>query len=49
MIYLECIQDIQKNQKWKNEILSINDNEGGGIKEVVVSVQGEGAFGMLKI
>jgi peptide chain release factor 1 len=28
--------------------LSINDNEGGGIKEVVVSVQGEGAFGMLK-
>ena len=37
-----------ENQKWKNEILSINDNEGGGIKEVVVSVQGEGAFGMLK-
>ena len=28
--------------------MSINDNEGGGIKEVVVSVQGEGAFGMLK-
>jgi len=37
-----------EDQKWKNEILSINDNEGGGIKEVVVSVQGEGAFGMLK-
>ena len=35
---------LQKN----DEILSINDNEGGGIKEVVVSVQGEGAFGMLK-
>tara|TARA_X000001036_G_scaffold431573_1_gene466097 strand:- start:1759 stop:2826 length:1068 start_codon:yes stop_codon:yes gene_type:complete len=37
-----------EEQKWKNEILSINDNEGGGIKEVVVSIQGEGAFGMLK-
>jgi len=35
-------------QKWKNEILSLNDNEGGGIKEVVVSIQGAGVFGMLK-
>ena len=35
-------------KKWKNEILSINDNEGGGIKEVILSVQGEGIFGMLK-
>jgi len=37
-----------EEQKWKNEILSINDNEGGGIKEVVLSLQGDGAFGMLK-
>ena len=35
-------------KKWKSEILSINENEGGGIKEVIVSIQGEGAFGMLK-
>ena len=35
-------------QKWKYEILSINDNEGGGIKEVVLLIQGEGAFGILK-
>ena len=35
-------------KKWKNEILSINENEGGGIKEVILSVQGEGIFGMLK-
>ena len=34
--------------KWKNEILSINENEGGGVKEVVLSVQGEAVFGMLK-
>ena len=37
-----------EEKKWKNEILSINDNEGGGIKEVVLSIQGEGAFGFLK-
>ena len=37
-----------EEQKWKNEILSLNDNEGGGIKEVVVSIQGDGAFGILK-
>jgi peptide chain release factor 1 len=34
--------------KWKNEILSINENEGGGVKEVVLSIQGEAVFGMLK-
>jgi len=34
--------------KWKYEILSINDNEGGGLKEVILSVQGDGVFGMLK-
>ncbi|MBI44853.1 MAG: peptide chain release factor 1 [Candidatus Marinimicrobia bacterium] len=34
--------------KWKNEILSINENEGGGVKEVVLSVQGDSVFGMLK-
>jgi len=35
-------------QKWKYEILSLSDNEGGGIKEVVLLIQGEGAFGILK-
>jgi len=35
-------------QKWKYEILSLNDNEGGGIKEAVVLIQGDGAFGILK-
>jgi peptide chain release factor 1 len=35
-------------QKWKYEILSINDNEGGGIKEVILLIQGDGAFGALK-
>jgi len=33
---------------WKTEVLSINDNEGGGIKEVVVALAGKGAYGLLK-
>ena len=33
---------------WKAEVLSFNDNEGGGIKEVVVTLAGEGAYGLLK-
>ena len=35
-------------KKWKYEILSINDNEGGGIKEVILSVVGDSVFGDLK-
>lgn len=33
---------------WKIEILSMSESELGGIKEVVVSVQGEGAYSRLK-
>ena len=33
---------------WKTEILSMNDNEGGGIKEVVLTLEGNGAYGLLK-
>ena len=46
-IYLEC-KRYSENKKWNTEVLSINENEGGGIKEVVISVQGNGAFGYLK-
>ena len=35
-------------KKWKYEILSLNDNEGGGIKEAILSIHGDGAFGLLK-
>ena len=35
-------------QKWKYEIISLNDNEGGGIKEVIVSILGDNVFGNLK-
>jgi len=35
-------------QKWKYEVISLNDNEGGGIKEVIVSILGQNVFGNLK-
>tara|TARA_B100001750_G_scaffold235969_1_gene239202 strand:+ start:659 stop:1726 length:1068 start_codon:yes stop_codon:yes gene_type:complete len=35
-------------KKWKYDILSINENEGGGIKEVIISIEGDGAFGTMK-
>ena len=37
-----------ERQGWKTEILSMNDNEGGGIKEAVVTLAGNGAYGLLK-
>ncbi len=35
-------------QKWKYEIISLNNNEGGGVKEVVFSVNGNSVYGTLK-
>ena len=37
-----------ETNKLKYEILSLNDNEGGGIKEVIFSIKGDGTFGFLK-
>ena len=37
-----------ERQGWKMEVLSLNENEGGGIKEAVISLIGEGAYGLLK-
>ena len=37
-----------ESKKWKYDIMSINENEGGGIKEVILSIEGDGAFGQLK-
>ena len=33
---------------WKTEIMAMNDNEGGGIKEVIIALNGTGAYGQLK-
>ncbi|MHC4884529.1 MAG: peptide chain release factor 1 [Planctomycetota bacterium] len=35
-------------RSWKYETVSLSAPEGGGIKEIIVSVQGEGVFGTLK-
>ena len=37
-----------EREGWKIEVLSMNDNEGGGIKEAVVALIGDGAYGLLK-
>jgi len=34
--------------KWKSEIININGSESGGIKEVVISIQGNGVYGEMK-
>ncbi len=37
-----------ERKNWKTELLSLNESETGGIKEAVISVIGEGAYGDLK-
>lgn len=37
-----------QRQGWKTETLSLNESDLGGIKEAVLSVQGEGAYAKLK-
>jgi peptide chain release factor 1 len=37
-----------ERRTWKSELLSLNENEGGGIKEAVLSIVGESAYGTLK-
>ena len=37
-----------ENNKWQHEIISLNDNEGGGIKEVIVSIKGMSVYADLK-
>ena len=37
-----------ERQNWKSEIMTLHYNEGGGIKEVIITIMGEGAYGLLK-
>ena len=37
-----------ERQNWKSEIMTLHDNEGGAITEVIVTIIGEGAYGLLK-
>ena len=35
-------------RSWKHEILTLHENEGGGIKEAIISISGDIVFGTLK-
>ena len=37
-----------EHEKWKYEIISLNENEGGGLKEVIFSVNGDSVYSKLK-
>ncbi len=37
-----------ERQRWKVEVLSTSDTDGGGLKEVVASIEGKGAYRRLK-
>ena len=37
-----------ETKRWKTELISINETEKGGFKEIVFSINGKGAFGRLK-
>lgn len=37
-----------ERQKWKIEIMSLNENELGGTKEVIALIEGEGVYSILK-
>jgi len=37
-----------ERKNWKLEMMTLHENEGGGIKEVIVTIIGEGAYGLLK-
>lgn len=37
-----------ERRRWKLEVVSSNEGEHGGYKEIIASVQGEGAYGTLK-
>jgi len=37
-----------ENKGWKTELMTLNQNDGGGIKEAVVSLKGTNVFGHMK-
>tara|TARA_Y100000590_G_scaffold158603_1_gene182033 strand:- start:1359 stop:2420 length:1062 start_codon:yes stop_codon:yes gene_type:complete len=46
-LYRMYLRYAERNS-WKTEIIAMNDNEGGGIKEVIIALNGNGAYGQLK-
>ena len=46
-LYRMYLRFAERNS-WKSDLMSINENEGGGVKEVVISLNGDGAYGKMK-
>ncbi len=49
LIFLECTQDMQNLNRWSVELMSSNETDLGGFKEVVFMIKGNGAYSKLKI
>jgi len=45
---LRMYSKFAESRRWKWEVDSLSEAEAGGIKEVIVEVRGEGAYGVLK-
>ncbi len=41
-------QKFAERRRWKYEVMSVSEADAGGLKEVVVDLRGEGAYGVLK-
>jgi peptide chain release factor 1 len=41
-------QRFSDSRHWRLEVLNSNDSQAGGFKEIVFSLEGEGAYGMMK-
>ena len=37
-----------ERKNWKSEVMALHENAGGGVKEVIVTIIGNGAYGLLK-
>jgi len=37
-----------ERKNWSSEIMTLHDNEGGGLKEAIISIKGSGAYGNMK-
>jgi len=37
-----------ERKNWDSEIMTLHNNEGGGIKEAIISIKGRGAYGSMK-
>ena len=49
LIFSECIQDMQKSNRWAVELMDANETGIGGFKEVVFMIKGQRSLFKTKI